>query len=97
MWIWLETEYTSIPHCQLISHSVQNANSYYLFLFFTSTLLAFIIKTDDDNNDENVLNTLFQVRDQMAAEGMEPLEEEIPNEDIIGRDYCRLKQQIGAP
>ncbi|KAK0175873.1 hypothetical protein PV328_000068 [Microctonus aethiopoides] len=26
----------------------------------------------------------------MAAEGMEPLEEEIPNEDIIGRDYCRI-------
>lgn len=25
----------------------------------------------------------------MAEEGMEPLEEEIPKEDIIGRDYCR--------
>ncbi|KAK0085508.1 hypothetical protein PV325_004985 [Microctonus aethiopoides] len=44
-----------------------------------------------------VFKAVEQVRDQMAAEGMEPLEEEIPNEDIIGRDYCRLKQQIGAP
>lgn len=30
-----------------------------------------------------------QVRDDMAADGVEPLEEEIPHEDIIGRDYCR--------
>lgn len=30
-----------------------------------------------------------QTRNSMAAEGMEPLEEEIPHEDIIGRDYCR--------
>lgn len=35
----------------------------------------------------------------MAAEGVEPLEEEIPKEDIIGRDYCRfnLKQPLVTP
>ncbi|XP_033223000.1 dipeptidase 1 [Belonocnema kinseyi] len=36
-----------------------------------------------------VFKAVEQVRDRMAEEGMEPLEEEIPKEDIIGRDYCR--------
>lgn len=30
-----------------------------------------------------------QVRDRMVGEGIEPLEEEIPREDVIGRSYCR--------
>lgn len=29
----------------------------------------------------------------MAAEGIEPLEEEIPQEDIIGRNYCRYSMK----
>ena len=33
------------------------------------------------------------MRDRMAAEGMEPLEEEIPTEDIMGRDYCRYNMK----
>ena len=39
----------------------------------------------------------LQVRDDMAADGIEPLEEEIPYEDIIGRDYCRynMKRLMG--
>ncbi|XP_011055902.1 PREDICTED: dipeptidase 1 isoform X2 [Acromyrmex echinatior] len=36
-----------------------------------------------------VFKAVEQIRDNLAAEGMEPLEEEIPQEDIIGRDYCR--------
>ncbi|CAD6234881.1 GSCOCG00007742001-RA-CDS [Cotesia congregata] len=46
-----------------------------------------------------VFKAVEQVRDRMAAEGVEPLEEEIPKEDIIGRDYCRfnLKQPLVTP
>ncbi|XP_011308782.1 dipeptidase 1 [Fopius arisanus] len=36
-----------------------------------------------------VFKSVEQIRDRMAADGMEPLEEDIPNEDILGRDYCR--------
>ncbi|XP_012279402.1 dipeptidase 1 [Orussus abietinus] len=36
-----------------------------------------------------VFKAVEQVRDRLAEEGMEPLEEEIPSDDIIGRDYCR--------
>ncbi|XP_024944676.1 dipeptidase 1 isoform X2 [Cephus cinctus] len=36
-----------------------------------------------------VFKAVEEVRDRMTEEGMEPLEEEIPKEDIIGRDYCR--------
>ncbi|XP_017766373.1 PREDICTED: dipeptidase 1 [Eufriesea mexicana] len=36
-----------------------------------------------------VFKAVEKIRDDMAADGIEPLEEEIPYEDIIGRDYCR--------
>lgn len=39
-----------------------------------------------------------QIRDELASKGMEPLEEEIPHEDIIGREYCRYKiKNLMAP
>jgi len=39
-----------------------------------------------------------QIRDKLAAEGAEPLEEEIPHEDIVGRDYCRYSiKNLMAP
>ncbi|XP_034938115.1 dipeptidase 1 isoform X5 [Chelonus insularis] len=46
-----------------------------------------------------VFEIVEQVRDRMAAEGIEPLEDEISSEDIIGRDYCRynLKQELMTP
>ncbi|XP_011139995.1 dipeptidase 1 [Harpegnathos saltator] len=45
-----------------------------------------------------VFKAVEQTRDNMAAEGMEPLEEEIPHEDIIGRDYCRYNiKRLMAP
>ncbi|XP_011265198.1 dipeptidase 1 [Camponotus floridanus] len=36
-----------------------------------------------------VFKAVEKIRDELALKGMEPLEEEIPHEDIIGRDYCR--------
>ncbi|XP_048511025.1 dipeptidase 1 isoform X2 [Athalia rosae] len=36
-----------------------------------------------------VFKAVEQVRDRMAGEGIEPLEEEIPRDDVIGRLYCR--------
>lgn len=54
--------------------------------FFTDGLKALIV---------NQLFIVFQIRDRMAAEGVEPLEEDIPNEDIIGRDYCRYNVKQG--
>lgn len=45
-----------------------------------------------------VFKAVEQIRDNLAAEGMEPLEEEIPQEDIIGRDYCRYTiKRLMAP
>ncbi|KAG7198435.1 hypothetical protein KM043_005821 [Ampulex compressa] len=45
-----------------------------------------------------VFKAVEEVRDKMAAAGMEPLEEEIPYEDIVGRDYCRYKvKRLMAP
>lgn len=45
-----------------------------------------------------VFKTVEQIRDNLASEGMEPLEEEIPHEDIIGRDYCRYNiKRLMAP
>ncbi|XP_070150782.1 dipeptidase 1 isoform X2 [Polyergus mexicanus] len=36
-----------------------------------------------------VFKAVEKIRDELASKGMEPLEEEIPHEDIIGREYCR--------
>ncbi|KAK1131138.1 hypothetical protein K0M31_017431 [Melipona bicolor] len=45
-----------------------------------------------------VFKAVEKVRDEMAADGVEPLEEEIPHEDIIGRDYCRYNvKRLMAP
>ncbi|XP_015431506.1 PREDICTED: dipeptidase 1 [Dufourea novaeangliae] len=45
-----------------------------------------------------VFKAVEEVRDKMAAEGIEPIEEEIPHEDIIGRDYCRYNvKRLMAP
>ncbi|KAF7994955.1 hypothetical protein HCN44_004427 [Aphidius gifuensis] len=46
-----------------------------------------------------VFKSVEQVRDRMAAEGIEPFNDDIPENDIIGRDYCRynLRQQFAKP
>ncbi|GLV43855.1 uncharacterized protein CBL_11565 [Carabus blaptoides fortunei] len=36
-----------------------------------------------------VFQQVEKVRDQLAAEGMQPLENQIPFEDILGRTYCK--------
>ncbi|XP_015191838.1 PREDICTED: dipeptidase 1 [Polistes dominula] len=45
-----------------------------------------------------VFKAVEQVRDRMAAAGMEPLEEEIPSEDILGRNHCRYNvRRLAVP
>lgn len=49
-------------------------------------------------NQTSFMAVCSQVRDRMAAAGMEPLEEEIPSEDVLGRNHCRYNvRRLSVP
>lgn len=59
------------------------------FSLFTRGRKSFLTSAPVNESRGETSDLCSQVRDDMAADGVEPLEEEIPHEDIIGRDYCR--------
>lgn len=72
-----------------ITSFIQGLSARKYFSLFTRGRKSFLTSAPVNESRGETSDLCSQVRDDMAADGVEPLEEEIPHEDIIGRDYCR--------